>query len=66
MGDGEVMTALKYRIMTLPLTKGGTWSWDFDVPEGWVLVNVLAGPLASNQRSGWDHVTVLLSRPDPP
>ena len=54
--------------MTLPLTMEGTWSWDFAVPEGWALVSILssAGDLPSTQRSGWDHVTVLLSRPDPP
>ena len=48
--------------MTLPLTMEGTWSWDFAVPEGWALVSILssAGDLPSTQRSGWDHVTVLL------
>ena len=54
------MTAATHRIMTLPLDRAGTWSWDFTVPEGWELVSVLDGPLASTRQSGWDHVTVLL------
>ena len=56
--------AVKYRIMTLPLVRDGSWSCDFTVPAGWELVSVLDGPLASTQRSGWDHVIVLL-RPEP-
>jgi hypothetical protein len=64
-GRGEVQVGageggVRYRIMTLPLTQDGTWSWDFATPDGWVLVSVLDGPLASTRQSGWDHVTVLL------
>jgi hypothetical protein len=51
---------MRYRIMTVPLTQEGTWSWDFTIPDGWQLKKVLEGPSASSRTSGWDHVVVLL------